>query len=67
MPGFRLAAPHGQPSEWLVVPPGRPHRRPAVLPPGTDVMRVEGGRLYAVQTDELDVPRLVAYRVDGLR
>jgi hypothetical protein len=30
-------------------------------------MRVEGERLYAVQTDELDVPRLVGYRVDGLR
>lgn len=30
-------------------------------------MRVEGGRLYVVQTDELDVPRLVAYRIDGLR
>ncbi len=62
-----LTAREGEPSEWLVYHPDGRFAASAVLPPGTNVMRVQGGRLYAVQTDELDVPRLVAYRIDGLR
>jgi hypothetical protein len=62
-----LPAPAGEPSEWLVYHPDGRFAGSAVLSPGTDIMRVAGGRVYAVQTDELDVPRLVAYRLDGLR
>lgn len=62
-----VAGPEGRPAEWLVYHPDGRFAASAVLPAGSSVMRVAAGRVYAVQTDELDVPRLVAYRVDGLR
>lgn len=62
-----LPSPQGQPVEWLVYHPDGRFAGSAVLPAGTDILRVAGGRVYAVQTDALDVPRLVAYRLDGLR
>lgn len=62
-----LPSPQGQPTEWLVYHPDGRFAGSAILPAGTDVLRVAGGRVYAVQTDELDVQRLVAYRLTGLR
>jgi hypothetical protein len=62
-----LPGPAGEPSEWLVYNPDGRFAGSAVLPANTDVLRVAGGRVYAVQTDDMDVPRLVAYRLSGLR
>ncbi|WP_420127753.1 6-bladed beta-propeller [Longimicrobium sp.] len=62
-----LPAPRDAAGEWLVYHPDGRFAGSAVLPAGTDVLRVAGGRVYAVHVDELDVPRLVVYRLDGLR
>jgi hypothetical protein len=62
-----LPSAEGQPSEWLVYDAGGRFVGSAQLPAGSTVLRVAGPRLFAVQTDELDVSRLVAYRVDGAR
>ncbi|HEY7768370.1 6-bladed beta-propeller [Longimicrobium sp.] len=62
-----LPSAEGQPSEWLVYQADGRFVGSAQLPAGSTVMRVAGSRLIALYTDELDVPRLVAYRVDDAR
>jgi hypothetical protein len=60
-------APEGQPAELLVYHPDGRFVGSATLPAGSTVLRVAGSRVFAVQVDELDVPRVVAYRLDGDR
>jgi hypothetical protein len=49
---------------WIVLAPdGSPLGR-VTLPPGTSIRWVGGRSLYTVETDDLDVPWLVRYRLD---
>ena len=36
-----------------------------LLPAGFELYAVSGGRLFGVATDELDVPRVQVYRLEG--
>lgn len=56
-----LAARPGEPAEWAVVAPPGTYEGSVTLPYGTEMKAVRGNRIYAVERDELDVPRVVIY------
>lgn len=58
-----LLAPAGEPTRWTAFDEQGNARCVAPLPPNVDLRLVRGGRAYAVETDEMDVPRVVVYRV----
>lgn len=61
-----LAAAYGEPAEWAVFSGEGRYLASARLPAGATVSAVRGDRIYAVVTDELDVPSVVIYRFDGI-
>ena len=51
--------------EWAAFAPDGTHLLSVDLPAGFEVHAVRGGRIIGVATDELDVPRVMAYRLPG--
>jgi hypothetical protein len=60
---FGLGGPADMPAEWVVFDQRGLYRASIVLPGGTEVLRIVDGKVYAVEHDGLDVPRLTAYRL----
>lgn len=56
-----LATRPGDPAEWAIVARPGAYQASVRLPYGAEVKAVRGNRIYAVERDELDVPRVVAY------
>lgn len=62
-----LLSPTGQPTRWTVFDERGEARCVAPLPANVDVRLVRDGKAYAVETDEMDVPRIVTYQVGAGR
>lgn len=58
-----VVTPAEQPTRWVAFDAAGKAVCSAELPPGVDLKTIRGGRAYGVQTDEMDVPRVVAYTV----
>lgn len=59
-----LLTPTGQPTEWVAFDDSGTRVCSATLPESVEIKLVRDGKAYAVATDELDVPRVVVYRID---
>ncbi|MET0400680.1 MAG: 6-bladed beta-propeller [Longimicrobiaceae bacterium] len=59
-----LASPSRSPVEWAVFQDSGRYIGSVMLPPDVQIHRVRGDLAYGVATDELDVPKVVVYRVD---
>jgi hypothetical protein len=58
-----VVTPAEQPTRWVAFDAAGKAVCSAELPPGVDLKAIRGGRAYGVQTDEMDVPRVVAYGI----
>ncbi len=58
-----LGGPADGPVEWVVFDDRGVYQSSVLLPARSDIVRVTGGRVYAVEKDDMDVPRIVAYAV----
>lgn len=54
----------GQPARWIAFSDSGEPACAATLPPNVDLRLIRGKKAYGISTDELDVPRVVAYDVD---
>jgi hypothetical protein len=61
-----LLAPAGEPTKWTAFDDEGTPVCSAALPANTSIYAVRGDRAYSVATDELDVPRVVVHRIEGL-
>lgn len=52
-----------QPTRWVAFDAAGKAVCSAELPAGVDLKTIRGGKAYGVQKDEMDVPRVVAYRI----
>lgn len=59
-----LGGPADEPVEWVVFDDRGVYESSVLLPARSDIVCVAGGRVYAVEKDDMDVPRIVVY---GLR
>ena len=59
-----VLTPRGQPALWHVFEPNGELICTAPLPELTRVEQIREGRLYGVEEDENDIPRIVVYRVN---
>lgn len=60
-----LLTPMGQPTEWVAFDDSGNRVCSAMLPENVRLELIRDGKAYGVATDELDVPRVVVYRIDG--
>jgi hypothetical protein len=60
-----LASASGSPVEWAVFQDSGSYLGSVMLPPNVRIHLVRGDRVYGVARDELDVPKVVVYRVDS--
>lgn len=58
-----LATPSGEPTNWLVFDGRGEVVCSAPLPKNIELKRIQDGRAYGVEVDDLDVPRVVVYQV----
>jgi hypothetical protein len=60
-----LTAPAGEPTNWSVFDQGGKPLCSVRLPTNVDLRLIRGGKAYSVVTDDLDVPRIVVYRLSS--